>query len=193
MQPDWLHMTENVEPKPARIFVGIKVDPDLAAQLAVLAAPLKETGVRLVAPADIHLTLVPPWRETVIERAVERLSEASSRFVPFSLRLDHIGYGPETRRPRLLWAECAVTEDIASLQSALMKTFERENSRPFRPHLTLAHIRDNGGRIARKHPINHALSLSQLVRTVELFRSPPPGTAGYHIVASVPLARKRSA
>jgi RNA 2',3'-cyclic 3'-phosphodiesterase len=186
-------MDENVELEPARMFVGFRIDPVIAAQLAGFAAPLKDTSARLVAPADIHLSLVPPWRETMIERAVERLSEASGRFTPFPLRFDHIGYGPQPRRPRLLWVECPVTESIASLQSTLMKTFGQENARPFRPHLTLARIRDGDEGIARTHPINHALSLWQLVRTVELFRSPPPGATGYQIVASAPLAGKRPA
>jgi RNA 2',3'-cyclic 3'-phosphodiesterase len=185
-------MIESVEPKPSRVFVGLKIDPDIAVQLAALATPLKDARARLVAPADIHLTLVPPWRETVIEQAVERLSNASSRFAPFSLRFDRIAYGPEPRRPHLLWVECAVTEDLASLQSALMTTFEQENARPFRPHLTLARIRDDGRRIVRTHPIDHALSLVQRIRTVELFRSPPPGTTGYHVVASAPLAGKQA-
>lgn len=183
-------MTESVKPKPTRIFVGLKVDPDIAAQLALLAAPLKENSASLVAPADIHLTLVPPWRETMIEHAVERLSEASSHFAPFSLRFHHAGYGPQPNRPHLLWVECPVTDDIAALQSTLMKTFGKENARPFRPHVTLARIRDKGRGIARRHPIDHVLALAQLVQTVELFRSPPPGATGYQIVASAPLTGK---
>lgn len=183
-------MTENVEPKPARIFVGLKVDPDIAAQPAALAAPLKESSARLVAPADIHLTLVPPWRETMIEHAVERLSEACSHFAPFLLQFHCIAYGPQPERPHLLWVECLVANDIAALQSMLMQAFGQENVRPFRPHVTLARIRNNGSGIARRHPIDHVLALAQLVRTVELSRSPPPGATGYQIVASAPLTGK---
>lgn len=181
-------MNESAEPTPARIFVGLQVDPDIAAQLAALAAPLKETSARLVAPADIHLTLVPRWRETMIDRAVKRLFETSSRLPPFSLQFHHIGYGPQPGRLHLLWVECPATDDIAAVQSTLMKAFGQENARPFQPHVTLARIRDKGRGIARKHPIDHDLELAQLVRTVELFRSPPPGATGYQIVASVPLA-----
>jgi 2'-5' RNA ligase len=183
-------MNERIEPRPARIFVGLRINPDIAGQLAAFAAPLKETGARLVAPSDIHLTLVPPWRETMIERAVERLSNASSPFAPFSLRFDHIGYGPRPDRPHLLWVECPITEDVATLQSTLMKAFGQENTRPFRPHVTLARLRDKDRGIAQNHPINHDLCLAQVVRAVELFRSPPPNSTGYQIVASAPLAEK---
>ena len=44
-----------------RVFVGVKVAPTIARQLAQFAAVLKRPFVRPVAPADIHLTLVPPW------------------------------------------------------------------------------------------------------------------------------------
>ena len=43
----------------ARVFVGAKVAPEIVHELTQIAAGLKERSVRLVAPADIHLTLVP--------------------------------------------------------------------------------------------------------------------------------------
>jgi hypothetical protein len=44
----------------ARVFVGLKIAPEIATELAQLAAVLEKLPVRLVKPADIHLTLVPP-------------------------------------------------------------------------------------------------------------------------------------
>jgi RNA 2',3'-cyclic 3'-phosphodiesterase len=43
------------------VFIGLKVTPEIARELTQIAAGLKEPSVRLLAPADIHLTLVPPW------------------------------------------------------------------------------------------------------------------------------------
>ena len=134
-------MNDRAEPKPARIFVGLKISPDIAYRLAALAAELRETRVRLVAAADIHLTLVPPWQEVSIDQAIGRLRQAARTLTPFSLTLQHIGYGPQPRRPNLLWIDCASTDEIAALHRALMQAFARESSRPFRPHVTLARIR----------------------------------------------------
>jgi len=50
--------------------------------------------------------------------------------------------------------------------------------------VTLARLRGNSWAVARKHPIDRALSLTQRVGSVELFQSPPPGEIGYRIVAS---------
>jgi RNA 2',3'-cyclic 3'-phosphodiesterase len=47
--------------RPARVFIGLKVTPEITRELTQIAAGLKEPSVRLLAPADIHLTLVPPW------------------------------------------------------------------------------------------------------------------------------------
>jgi len=92
-------MNEGAETKPARIFVGLKINPDIAGQLAALAAELKGACVRPVAPADIHLTLVPPWQEVSIDRAVERLRQVAGMFAPFALKFRHLGYGPHAIDP----------------------------------------------------------------------------------------------
>jgi 2'-5' RNA ligase len=140
-----------------------------------------------VAPNDIHLTLVPPWDETSIPAAVERLSKAVTGFESFPLSFERLCYGPEHRRPRLVWAECAVGPELEALQGVLLEAFGKVNERPFRPHVTLARIDQKDSATARRHPIDQSLSLTQSVRSVELFRSPPPSMRGYQVVASLPL------
>jgi 2'-5' RNA ligase len=169
------------------MFVGVKVAPEIASDLTAHAAGLDDPSVRLVAPTDIHLTLVPPWNESSIPEAVEKLTSVAGRFRAFPLTYQHIGYGPQADRPRLLWVECAATDDIMALRSALLQAFGQTDERPFRPHVTLARVRGNGRRVARKHPIDQKLSFTQRIESVELFRSPPPGRRGYRIIASVRL------
>lgn len=173
--------------RPLRVFVGLKVAPEIARELARLAQGLEGFAVRLVAIADIHLTLVPPWDKPSPSEAIEKLRLVAGRFGAFSLRFQHVGYGPEPRRPRLLWAECAATVELLALHEALIKAYGQSNERPFRPHVTLVRIRGNGHAIARKHPIDQKLSLTQRVESIELFQSPPPGESGYQVLASVRL------
>jgi hypothetical protein len=54
--------------------------------------------------------------------------------------------------------------------------------------VTLARIRGNGARIARRQPIDQDLTLTQRIVTVELMQSPPPGAHGYKVLASLRLA-----
>ena len=172
---------------PVRVFVGLKIAPEIASQLAQLAATLEQSSVRPVVPTDIHLTLVPPWNETSIPDAIEKLGRIAGTFGAFQLIFQHAGYGPQSRRPRLLWADCAATDEIAALRAALLQAYGQTDERPFQPHVTLARIRGDGVAIARKHPIDRPLSLSQRVELIELFQSPPAGGSGYQVLASLRL------
>ena len=150
---------------------------------------IESVPLRFVPESDIHLTLVPPWNETSIPDAVERLRRALAGFECFPLFFERLCYGPEPRCPRLLWAECAANPEIETLQNALLEAFGQANERPIRPHVTLARIERKDSAMARRHPVDQRLSLAQPIRSVELFRSPPPGMRGYQVVASLPLGK----
>lgn len=170
-----------------RVFVGIKVAPDIAEELAKLVQPLEGLPVRLIPAADLHLTLVPPWNEAAISAAIEKLHQAICGLRGFTLTFERIAYGPTRRRPRLLWAECAPAEDALEMQALLLATFGQSQERPFRPHVTLARLQRIGRAIAGKHPFVQTLSLIQRVKTIELFKSPRKGERGYVVLNSVPL------
>ena len=176
----------------ARVFVGLKIVPEIAIQLVQLTAALQRPAVRPVAPADIHVTLVPPWNEASTPDAIERLGRVACRFHTFTLIIQHVGYGPQPRQPRLLWADCAASGEITALRAALMQACGQTDERAFQPHVTLARIRGDGRAIARNHPIDQQLSLTQRIELVELFQSPPPGENGYRVLASLPLGEAAS-
>lgn len=179
---------EAADGKPAaRVFVALKVALEIAEALVQMAGGLETLAARLIAPADIHLTLVPPWNETSIPTAIEKLHGVADKAPPFDLIFVHIGYGPQPRRPRLLWAECAASEELAALHTALLQAFGQSDPRPFRPHVTVARVRSSGAAVARKCPIDRSLTLAQQVATVELMQSPPAGEAGYRVLASLRL------
>jgi 2'-5' RNA ligase len=172
---------------PVRVFAGLMVAPEIARELVRLAACLGGPAVRLVAVADVHVTLIPPWREASVPGAIEKLRLAARACEAFWLTFRHVGYGPDRRRPRMLWADCAASESIATLRASLLQAYGQIDERLFRPHVTLARIRGDVRRIARRHPMDLALSFTQRVETVELFQSPFPGESGYRIAASAPL------
>jgi 2'-5' RNA ligase len=178
----------NIQIPQMRVFVGVKIAPEIASELARLALGLDRFSVRLVAAADIHLTLVPPWNETSISEVVGKLRPTADRFGAFTLTFQHLCFGPQPRWPRLLWAECAATKEITTLRAALLYACGQCDERPFRPHVTLARFRGNGVAIARRHPLDLELSFTQHVDSIEVFRSPPPGATGYQILASLRLA-----
>lgn len=175
----------------ARVFVALRVAPAIAEELAQMARVLQRFSVRLIAPADIHLTLVPPWNESAIAAAIDKLRSVAERAAPFTLEFRRLSYGPQTRRPRLLWAECAESGELAALHAALLAAFGQSDERPFRPHVTVARIRGNGAAVARKQPIDRELAFAHPVESVELMQSPPAGETGYRVLASLALGGKR--
>jgi len=116
--------TPEIQPEaakaPSRVFVGVKIAPQIARELAHMARVLERAPVKRVAQADIHLTLVPPWNESSLSAAAETLRHAVVDFAPLALEFMRLDYGPEPKRPRLLWAECAASDELARLHAALL-------------------------------------------------------------------------
>ena len=77
-------------PPPARVFVALRMAPAIAEELAQMARVLERFSVRLIAPADIHLTLVPPWNATAIPAAIDKLRGVAERAKPFTLTFKHL-------------------------------------------------------------------------------------------------------
>jgi len=179
-------------PRANRIFVGIKIADDIARSLYDIASALKGPGIRIVAASDLHLTLVPPWNETLPSAAIATARRVACAIAPFSLAIEHVGYAPDLRHPRFLWAKCAASAELAALRAAMLAAFGQSDDRPLRPHVTLARLRGNGRAIARQFPIERPVSFYQHVTSVELFQSPPPGENGYRVLGSVPLGEVSS-
>ncbi|MDR3408650.1 MAG: adenosylcobalamin-dependent ribonucleoside-diphosphate reductase [Methylovirgula sp.] len=171
----------------ARLFVGIKIAPEIAGELAKIANAVADPLVRRIPATDLHLTLVAPWNEEDIAAATQALTAVLKPIRSFDLAFEHVAYGPTRDRPKLLWAECAPTPELAVLWKLLSLAFHQIDNQPFRPHVTLARLGENGPRIAREYPVNRTLALRQKVRSIELFRSPQQQGRGYDVIASVPL------
>ena len=135
-----------------RAFVAVELPPEARDALSAVVRYLDGRGIaglRTVDPVSAHLTLkflgnVPASRVGAIEDA---LVEAASGSRPFTLALDDTGTFPERGAPRVLWVGLSGDVDaLSSLQSGTEAAlrplgFEPER-RPFRPHLTLARLRD---------------------------------------------------
>jgi 2'-5' RNA ligase len=190
---DTTNIPSPTEPRrPVRVFVGIKIAPEIANELAHLVGGPERPSMVPVATADIHVTLVPPWDEACPREAVEKVRPVVDQFRAFSLVFRHLGYGPDPKRPRLLWARCMETDEIVALRAALLDAYGWRDERPFRPHVTLARIRGHGSAIARRCPIDRELAFTQHVESVEFFQSPARGARGYQVLASLRLGETQT-
>lgn len=124
-----------------RLFFGLWPDPDLRQQLAAAArAAHKNAGGRPVPADNLHLTLA--FLGSLTTARADCVTEAAADIAvePFALRLDRIGWW---RRPGILWLAPAVwPAEIEALAAALWRALEpcgiEPETRPFKPHVTIA-------------------------------------------------------
>ena len=130
------------QPETARVFFALWPPPEIAGQLAALAASFAaQAGGRPTREATVHLTLafigdVPLERLADLEHAARNVRAES-----FDLTLDRFGLWQHNR---IFWAGCSIVPpalvDLASALSAALQGagFEVADAhRKFTPHVTL--------------------------------------------------------
>jgi RNA 2',3'-cyclic 3'-phosphodiesterase len=170
-----------------RLFVGVAIDPAVAAAAAALSDELRRRVERQAPRA--RLTWIPAERLHLTVRFIGsadvRLATAVTSAMappiavaPFALSLGGVGAFPRTGKPRVLWADIVAGVDA-------LHTVEREvtvrldqvgiapEPRPYNPHLTLARVRDPSG--LKQQPLFAGLEGTALgtthVRAITLYES----------------------
>lgn len=156
-----------------RAFVAIELEEPLREALSELQNQMRE-GLRRIAPhvhlqwvrpESIHLTL--KFLGNIENGQVEPVSRALTSAVEgqpkFSIELKELGVFPDIRAPRVLWLGFsepmeALIRLAGSVEDALTPLGFPPEGKPFRPHLTLARIKD------RPREVGKALVGSGLLR-----------------------------
>ncbi len=134
-----------------RIFIAVELDATLHQAVIELQHQLEAAGarVRWNKPAQLHFTLrflgeITPAQVALVKVATR---EAVNEIAPFTITLRQLGAFPSFHRPQVVWV--SVEDGAAELQTLAAQletqlTHHRfpPEERPFRPHLTLARIRD---------------------------------------------------
>ena len=133
-----------------RLFAALPIAEPARAEIARLLARLRELAwpLRLVHDHGLHLTMkffgeVAPTRLEVIEEAV-RAAVPGTGALP--LQLAGVGAFPSDRHPRIVWVGLDGPTGLELLQDRLERRTEAigfpPEGRPFRPHVTLARVRE---------------------------------------------------
>lgn len=145
------------EEKSMRSFLAVDPPREIIDAIVTIQDRLRKAiqgDIRWVRPQGIHLTL--KFFGTISESDVANISrvveDTTSTIAPFTLGIKRVGAFPDVKRPRVLWLGMDGDVDILirlqkEVDAELHKYgFEKED-RPFRPHLTLARIKDPRGLI----------------------------------------------
>jgi RNA 2',3'-cyclic 3'-phosphodiesterase len=135
-----------------RLFVALDIPEDVRSSLAALAAKLRDTcpGARWARIEGLHVTLkfigeTSPEKTEIIKTAFAAIPSRA----PIALNFRGLGFFPNERRPRVLWAGIEAGPELAELAVAVETTLEPlgipRDARAFTPHLTLARFDSTRG------------------------------------------------
>lgn len=192
--------------KPAflRLFVAIQVPEDVRIEMAGMQDELRPLaapeGVRWVKPEQLHLTLkflgnVP---ENLVESVKNSLTEACAGISPFDLSAKEIGFFPNERSPRVIWAGIQENQNyLAELQKRIAESlvpFVKElDTEKFHPHVTLGRFQKfrrhkTEKLLPRVLSSKHNIFGKWLVNAVDLMQSElSPSGAIHSVLSSVTL------
>ncbi|MFC1908997.1 RNA 2',3'-cyclic phosphodiesterase [Chloroflexota bacterium] len=192
-----------------RSFIAIELPEEIRLALARLQDRLKsgkQYPVKWVDPYSIHLTLkflgdVSLDSVGQIANAMER---AAGRISSFQLEIKGLGVFPNLRRVQIAWVGLSgntgqLDQLQQRLESGLASLGFAPESRPFKPHLTLARLRDRAlpdernsfGQLitSTEFEVGHVFN----VDSINLMKSQLTRRgAVYSLISSVPLRKPLS-
>ena len=180
-----------------RLFIAIELPSNvrrtLADHIQRLRKALPEASASWAREENLHLTLrflgdTELIRVEALSQAIQRAANAAE---PFEINIESCGAFPPNGAPRVLWVGVQDPRgQLASLQRKLEDEcanvgFAREQ-RPFRPHLTIARIRNprGGPRLGQAHKEAGFDPETVVVSHLALIRSELLSNGSRHTVAA---------
>jgi len=167
--------------RPRRIFVAINLPDDVKEKLLEYKNAWQEIPARWAKKENLHLTLtfLGNVSEQELPEIIRLLQTVGTRHSPFEVQITRLQYGPDERRPRMIWAMGEKSSEFLELQKDVERTLAAENlytpeARSFSPHLTLARFQTTQFRQMdpeERPEIAEKISLSFQVKSLELMES----------------------
>lgn len=184
-----------------RLFLAINLAATVRREVINATAPLRAAApaVSWADETKLHLTLkfLGEQPDAVVEPLRQGMDAVTRTHRQFRMRLGGIGAFPNFRRARVVWMGIAADPRLELLHHDLEVACEQlgfeVEGRPFRPHLTLARVRDNVDvevlRELSRAGKRSSFAAESDVQSVDLMRSELHGAAGsrYECVHASPL------
>lgn len=123
-----------------RVFVGLPAGRELVEATQAYRQEHRELKVRWTRPENLHLTLAPPWQCLDVDAVCRALHDEAARQAPFEVAFERVSFGPDPRRPRLIWATGKATAGMPEFARRLFAAtgVPGEPRKSFLLHLTIA-------------------------------------------------------
>jgi len=133
-----------------RIFIAINLPEHTKEELLTWQEKWPELPAKWVGKDNLHLTLafLGNTSDQELTEICKLMQEIGEKRAPFELRITHLQYGPDTKKPRMVWALIEESSELLALQKDVEKTLVaspeihyRPEKRPYSSHLTLARLK----------------------------------------------------
>jgi RNA 2',3'-cyclic 3'-phosphodiesterase len=171
-----------------RLFLALELPPATADEIhaAVAAVRDEEPGLAWVPASKLHLTLkfLGDGDEPRVAALAAACDTIAARHKPFEMLLAGVGAFPNFRRARVVWLGVESEPRLELLhhdvELAAADAGYEVDGRPFRPHITLARIREalpaDRGRALARSARAISYSATVFVDRVTLFDSATDGS-----------------
>jgi RNA 2',3'-cyclic 3'-phosphodiesterase len=120
-----------------RLFIAISFADNFYKYINSFRKKYNHLDVRWLTPSNLHITLVPPFYEEP-DKVISLLKSANFNIKPFDITFEKVEFGPNKRKPRLIWGIGKTPTELQVLSKELHARLKIENTRPFKLHTTLA-------------------------------------------------------
>ncbi|MBD3210821.1 RNA 2',3'-cyclic phosphodiesterase [Candidatus Micrarchaeota archaeon] len=126
--------------KTMRLFIAVPIPLNLKTRLEELGNEIKQEGIKLVKPENMHITLkfLGETSEEELEAIKNRLKNV--RFGNFSCRVKDIGVFPNENYIRVVWAGSEDEGQMKSLAEAVQESLGGKKER-FSSHITIGRVK----------------------------------------------------
>lgn len=175
-----------------RLFIAVPLPQGVKQKLSDLKQPIE--GMRWQNKEQMHLTLkfVGEVDEPTVNTLREELVNIEHR--KFSMTISGIGYFPEGKQPKVVWAGVEENDALSSLHKKVEEYCQNAGidpeNRPFKPHVTIGRTNSTPKRAVtsfinqHKNFAVHDISINKFV----LYESKlHPEGARHHCLQSYPL------
>jgi 2'-5' RNA ligase len=180
-----------------RLFIAVTIDADVVARLSESIDELRErvanraprARIRWVPADQLHITVRFIGEAT--ETQTRNIATALGPALPlerFEVTFRGLGVFPERGAPRVFWAGIAAgLEHLAAVESDVTKRLDTcgvaPEGRPYRPHITLARVKDAGGLRVRGlfAGIGDCAFGTSAVDAITLFQSRPSSDGSVYV------------
>lgn len=119
-----------------RVFIALMASLKLQKWVAEMRPRFDSLPIQWVLGKNLHMTFVPPWKEENVE-GVMKIMNSFQLGGPFTIKLNNLEFGPDAKRPRILWLRAEPSRDLDILKAELERAHGHKGYEKFLAHVTL--------------------------------------------------------